>query len=257
MTVNDQDPYSVHHTDQDPEETAEWRESLDALVATHGHARGREIMLSLLKHSKDLHLGVPMVPTTDYINTIAPENEPEFPGNGYEDIVRVAEIKTGAGRLARIRREAGAGAAEVVRVHDYFKPRAEEVAAVLPRRLGAWLERHAAARPAAAKGGGVRLEATSIGGALALRVAAALRPLRPRSLRFAREQDAIERWLTLLENALSGGAGADALALARLPRELKGYGDTHAAGRARFERGVAGATAGNEAARPVIWLARR
>ena len=175
----------------------------------------------------------------------------------YEDIVRVAELKTGAGRLARIRREAGAGEAEVVRVHDYFKPRAEEVAAVLPRRLGAWLERRAAARPAAAKGGGVRLEATSIGGALALRVAAALRPLRPRSLRFAREQDAIERWLTLLENALSGGAGADALALARLPRELKGYGDTHAAGRARFERGVAGATAGNEAARPVIWLARR
>ena len=86
MTVNDQDPYSVHHTDQDPEETAEWRESLDALVATHGHARGREIMLSLLKHSKDLHLGVPMVPTTDYINTIAPENEPEFPGN--EEIER-------------------------------------------------------------------------------------------------------------------------------------------------------------------------
>jgi pyruvate dehydrogenase E1 component len=81
VTVNDQDPYSVHHTDQDPEETAEWQESLRTLVSTHGHGRGREIMLSLLKHSKDLHLGVPMVPTTDYINTIAPENEPEFPGN--------------------------------------------------------------------------------------------------------------------------------------------------------------------------------
>ena len=81
MTVNDQDPYSVTHTDQDPEETAEWQESLDALVAQHGHQRGREIMLSLLKRSKGLHLGVPMVPTTDYINTIAPENEPEFPGN--------------------------------------------------------------------------------------------------------------------------------------------------------------------------------
>ena len=30
MTVNDQDPYSVDHTDQDPDETAEWQESLDA-----------------------------------------------------------------------------------------------------------------------------------------------------------------------------------------------------------------------------------
>jgi pyruvate dehydrogenase E1 component len=38
-------------------------------------------MLSLLKRSKDLHLGVPMVPTTDYMNTIAVEDEPEFPGN--------------------------------------------------------------------------------------------------------------------------------------------------------------------------------
>ena len=29
---------------------------------------------------------MPMVPTTDYLNTIAPENEPEFPGD--EDIER-------------------------------------------------------------------------------------------------------------------------------------------------------------------------
>jgi len=71
----------VHNIDTDPEETAEWQESLDALVKAQGHERGREIMLSLLKRSKELHLGVPMVPTTDYLNTIAVEDEPEFPGN--------------------------------------------------------------------------------------------------------------------------------------------------------------------------------
>ncbi|MGR2753471.1 pyruvate dehydrogenase (acetyl-transferring), homodimeric type [Agromyces arachidis] len=86
MTVNDQDPYSVEAMDSDPEETTEWGESLDALVAEKGHQRGREIMLSLLKRSKELHLGVPMVPTTDYLNTIAPDNEPEFPGD--EEIER-------------------------------------------------------------------------------------------------------------------------------------------------------------------------
>ncbi|WP_353113742.1 pyruvate dehydrogenase (acetyl-transferring), homodimeric type [Microbacterium sp.] len=80
MTVHDQDPYSQGPLDSDPEETGEWQQSLDELVEAKGHGRGREIMLSLLKRSKDLHLGVPMVPTTDYINTIAPENEPEFPG---------------------------------------------------------------------------------------------------------------------------------------------------------------------------------
>lgn len=86
MTVNDQDPYSVVSMDSDPEETNEWGESLDGLVAAKGHQRGREVMLGLLKRSKELHLGVPMVPTTDYLNTIAPENEPDFPGD--EDIER-------------------------------------------------------------------------------------------------------------------------------------------------------------------------
>ncbi|MDA8579524.1 pyruvate dehydrogenase (acetyl-transferring), homodimeric type [Pontimonas sp.] len=86
MPVNDQDPYSSHRMDSDPVETAEWQQSLDAVVAGAGHQRGREIMLSLLKRSKELHLGVPMVPTTDYLNTIAPESEPEFPGD--EEIER-------------------------------------------------------------------------------------------------------------------------------------------------------------------------
>jgi len=86
VAVNDQDPYSFNEMDSDPTETTEWRESLDSVVAQSGHQRAREIMLSLLKRSKELHLGVPMVPTTDYLNTIAPENEPDFPGD--EDIER-------------------------------------------------------------------------------------------------------------------------------------------------------------------------
>ncbi|MBO3664187.1 pyruvate dehydrogenase (acetyl-transferring), homodimeric type [Microbacterium stercoris] len=81
MAVHDQDPYSQGPQDSDPEETSEWQQSLDELVDAKGHQRGREIMLSLLKRSKDLHLGVPMVPTTDYVNTIAPEDEPDFPGD--------------------------------------------------------------------------------------------------------------------------------------------------------------------------------
>ena len=44
MTVNDQDPYSVEAMDSDPEETSEWAESLDALVADKGHQRAREII---------------------------------------------------------------------------------------------------------------------------------------------------------------------------------------------------------------------
>jgi pyruvate dehydrogenase E1 component len=86
VAVNDQDPYSFNEMDSDPTETTEWRESLDSVVAQSGHQRAREIMLSLLKRSKELHLGVPMVPTTDYLNTIATDNEPDFPGD--EEIER-------------------------------------------------------------------------------------------------------------------------------------------------------------------------
>ena len=81
MSLNNQDAFAPTGIDQDPEETREWLESLDAVARVHGRGRAREIMLNLLRRSHDLQLNVPIVPTTDYINTIAVENEPEFPGD--------------------------------------------------------------------------------------------------------------------------------------------------------------------------------
>ena len=81
MAVNTQDPYAPDNHDQDPQETTEWRESLDAVVEERGAGRGREIMTSLLDRSRQLHLNVPQVPTTDYVNTIASDDEPDFAGN--------------------------------------------------------------------------------------------------------------------------------------------------------------------------------
>ncbi len=81
MSINNQDAFAVNNPDRDPQETAEWLESLDALANKHGRGRAREIMLNLLRRSHELQLNVPLVPTTDYINTISPEDEPEFPGD--------------------------------------------------------------------------------------------------------------------------------------------------------------------------------
>ncbi|MFM1973224.1 MAG: hypothetical protein RLZZ345_308 [Actinomycetota bacterium] len=81
MSFNNQDAFAVNTPDLDPEETSEWLESLDAVARVHGRGRAREIMLNLLRRSHELQLNVPMVPTTDYLNTIAPENEAEFPGD--------------------------------------------------------------------------------------------------------------------------------------------------------------------------------
>lgn len=86
MAINTEDPYAPDRSDIDPVETAEWVESLDAIVEDRGAQRGREIMTSLLARSRQLHLSVPQVPTTDYVNTIASDDETEFPGN--EDLER-------------------------------------------------------------------------------------------------------------------------------------------------------------------------
>ncbi|MCC3282529.1 pyruvate dehydrogenase (acetyl-transferring), homodimeric type [Arthrobacter caoxuetaonis] len=72
--------------DKDPEETAEWIESLDDLIRTEGTERAQFIMRSLLQRAGDHSVGVPMVTTTDYVNTIPVDQEPEFPGD--EEIER-------------------------------------------------------------------------------------------------------------------------------------------------------------------------
>jgi indolepyruvate ferredoxin oxidoreductase, beta subunit len=100
----------------------------------------------------------------------------------YEDVIRVASLKGRASRLARIRGEVQARNGDVVRVYDLFNPSIHEIAAILPHAIGAWLERRA---PATGRQGhrakGVTLQASSVFGAIALRSAAALRPLRPYS----------------------------------------------------------------------------
>ena len=67
--------------DVDPSETAEWKASLDSLLAAAGPTRARYIMLSLLQHAQENKLGVGALRTTDYINTIPSHREPEFPGD--------------------------------------------------------------------------------------------------------------------------------------------------------------------------------
>ena len=72
--------------DTDPEETQEWLESLDAAIEVGGRQRARYLMLRMLERARDSQVGIPSVTTTDYINTISPEQEPWFPGD--EDMER-------------------------------------------------------------------------------------------------------------------------------------------------------------------------
>ncbi|MCK9928760.1 pyruvate dehydrogenase (acetyl-transferring), homodimeric type [Frankia sp. Mgl5] len=67
--------------DIDPSETSEWLESLDAVIEESGRGRARFLMLKLLERAREKAVGVPGLTSTDFINTIPPEQEPWFPGD--------------------------------------------------------------------------------------------------------------------------------------------------------------------------------
>jgi pyruvate dehydrogenase E1 component len=67
--------------DIDPDETTEWLDSLDAVVEESGRPRARYLLARLMERAREQGVGVPAMVTTDYINTIPPDEEPWFPGD--------------------------------------------------------------------------------------------------------------------------------------------------------------------------------
>ena len=73
---------SVHQLpDADPTETAEWLDSLDAVVETHGKNRARYLLSRLLERAHEAQVSFPATVSTPYVNSIAREHEPWFPGD--------------------------------------------------------------------------------------------------------------------------------------------------------------------------------
>lgn len=68
-------------TDADPQETIEWMDSLDSVLQASGPARTRFIVRKLIERAQNLRVDLPALVQTPYINTIPPEQEPEFPGD--------------------------------------------------------------------------------------------------------------------------------------------------------------------------------
>jgi pyruvate dehydrogenase E1 component len=78
------DPYGdfkLVPPDPDPDETADWVASLDALAKEVGRERAQFVLYKLLKRARQLQIGLPPLTQTRYINTISPEQEAAFPGD--------------------------------------------------------------------------------------------------------------------------------------------------------------------------------
>jgi indolepyruvate ferredoxin oxidoreductase beta subunit len=158
----------------------------------------------------------------------------------YEDTVRVAELKIRSSRFARVRAEVGLDDGQILEIAEYFHPRTQEIADTLPAALGRWLLRTGWARGAADRlmRKGRVIKTTSVGGFVLLYLLARLKPLRRRSLRFVEEQPALDSWLDIVATTAASDYEL-AVEVARARTLVKGYGDTHARGRAKFDTLVA------------------
>jgi indolepyruvate ferredoxin oxidoreductase beta subunit len=152
----------------------------------------------------------------------------------YDDVIRVAELKTRPQRDARVRRDNGVDADQIVYTTEYMHPRLEEMAGTLPAPLGRFLEAHPAWFGWLFRKGR-RVRSGTIGWFLVLYALSALKPLRRTTLRHQREAAHLDRWLALAttQAKLDYDLAVEILAARRL---IKGYSDTHARGESKFDR---------------------
>lgn len=151
----------------------------------------------------------------------------------FDDIVRVADLKSRASRWHRVGQEVKAGQHDLLKVYDHFKPGVPEFAGLLPaglaRRMLAWDARR---RAAGREPWSLRLKVGThtVFGMLMLRVLARMKWLRVRGSRYQDEQRMIERWLVAV---VQGTERSWALGheLALCGRLIKGYGNTNERGK--------------------------
>ena len=145
----------------------------------------------------------------------------------YEDVIRVAQLKTRPGRLTRIRREIGIDKTAPLAITDFLKPGREELASLMPPKMGrAIMKGH---DPSSTAGLRLRLATASPVGYGALKMLARLKSWRRRTYRFEHENTAIERWLKIMAETMEDDPGL-ALKVAELAVLARGYGGVRARG---------------------------
>nr|WP_235491029.1 DUF6537 domain-containing protein [Achromobacter sp. DMS1] len=153
----------------------------------------------------------------------------------YDDVIRVADLKTRGSRFERVRGEVGAQPGQLVYTTEFVHPRLEEICGTLPAGLGRWLEGSRTfggfVQRRLAKGR--RLQSGTLGGFLMLYALAGMRRLRRRTLRHQAEMASLKQWLDLVAR-LAPQDYALAVETLKCRRLVKGYSDTHARGGAMF-----------------------
>lgn len=155
----------------------------------------------------------------------------------YDDVIRVARIKTAAARRRRIETEMGVSDSLLLSTIEFMHPRMAEVSGVLPASFARWLM--------ARKGlynwlnkridKGRRVKTYSLRWFLMLQFVGSLKSIRRRSLRHHTEVAHRDAWLAEARNTLADNY-ALAVEILRFRRLIKGYSDTHDRAHSKFDK---------------------
>ena len=159
----------------------------------------------------------------------------------YDDILRVADLKTRAGRFDRIAAEVGAGEDHLVQVTEFLHPGAAEFVSLMPRPIGAFVEKRQGLYRLIDRlvNRGRRMRTDRVPSFLMLYIVGGVRRWRRGLLRHGREMDHLQAWLDTALARLPKDYDF-AIETLRIRRLVKGYSDTHARGLAKFDRVMEG-----------------
>lgn len=153
----------------------------------------------------------------------------------YDDVIRIAGVKTRPERTKRVMEEMNDS--EVLRVTEFFHPRAEEIVGLLPARLGSWFENNSIAMKWVDRlfAKGRRIRSDRFLGFATLYILGGLKSWRLKTRRHQIEQSHMENWLNLAIATAREDyhLGCEVLKIRRL---IKGYSDTHQRGFSKFGR---------------------
>jgi indolepyruvate ferredoxin oxidoreductase beta subunit len=158
----------------------------------------------------------------------------------YDDVYRVADLKTRRSRFERIHREIAVSPDQLVYMTEFMHPRMEEVVGSLP----VWLGRAIARRPRLFNAldrrvnRGRRVQTGTIRWFLLLYILAGLRRFRRSTMRHAQENAHRDAWLAQVRAAVPKDYRF-AVELLETRRLVKGYSDTHARGQSKFDKVMA------------------
>ncbi|KIC38978.1 indolepyruvate oxidoreductase subunit B [Ruegeria sp. ANG-R] len=155
----------------------------------------------------------------------------------YDDVIRVARLKTRSTRRDRVAVEVGLKDGQILNTTEFMHPRMEEITSTLPVGLANWL--------IGRKGlydwldrrinKGRRVRTYSLRWFLPLHFVGAMKGSRRKSLRHQTEVTHRDAWLTDATDALKQNYDLGVVILS-FRRLIKGYSDTHVRGLSKFDK---------------------